>query len=54
MYGKDDKGQVDKRIPILRERYPNLEIALVDNCKHLIQLDAEDQFLASAGAFFTA
>lgn len=54
LYGRDDRGSVSERVPLLRERYPTLDIRLVDRCKHLVQLDAADIFIQTAGDFFTS
>jgi pimeloyl-ACP methyl ester carboxylesterase len=52
MYGKDDRGSVPERAALLRQRYPHIDLRLVDDCKHLVQLDAETEFIDTAGTFF--
>jgi pimeloyl-ACP methyl ester carboxylesterase len=52
MYGKDDRGSVPERAALLLQRYPAIDLRLVDHCKHLVQLDAENEFLEAAGEFF--
>ncbi len=52
LYGKDDRGSVREREPLFRQRYPNIDLRMIDNCKHLLQLDAEAEFLAAAKEFF--
>ncbi|MPZ15333.1 MAG: alpha/beta fold hydrolase [Chloroflexi bacterium] len=52
LYGRDDRGSVPERAAILRERYPHLDIRVLDRCKHLIQLDRSDAFVSAAGEFF--
>jgi pimeloyl-ACP methyl ester carboxylesterase len=54
MYGKQDRGNVEPRAELFKQRYPNLDLRLVDHCKHLVQFDAADQFQVTAGEFFTA
>jgi 2-hydroxy-6-oxonona-2,4-dienedioate hydrolase len=52
MYGKKDRGAVPERAALLHQRYPQIDLRLVDHCKHLVQLDAEAEFLEATGAFF--
>ena len=54
VYGADDRPNTVQRVTQLRERYPNLDIRLLDRCRHIIQWDAADQFTALAGEFFGA
>ena len=54
MYGSDDQPTTPRRLALLRERYPSLDVRIVDRCAHLIQWDAAAQFEAAAGAFFGA
>lgn len=51
VYGRNEPG-VEERVARLRERSPHLEVRLIDRCKHLVQIDAADQFLSIATAFF--
>lgn len=53
VYGANDHGgTVPERVALARERYPHLRIHLLDRCKHLVQLDAADEFVRLAGPFF--
>jgi pimeloyl-ACP methyl ester carboxylesterase len=52
LYGRNDRGSVAARIPILRQRYPNLDVHVAEGCKHLVQWDAAGDFVGLAGAFF--
>lgn len=51
VYGRNEPG-VEGRVARLRERSPHLEVRLIDRCKHLVQIDAADEFLSIATAFF--
>jgi pimeloyl-ACP methyl ester carboxylesterase len=52
MYGANDRPSTARRVAVLQERYPSLDIRLLDHCAHIIQWDAADEFIAMAGAFF--
>jgi 2-hydroxy-6-oxonona-2,4-dienedioate hydrolase len=54
LYGKDDRPSTEAQVNLLRQRAPNLDLRLIDHCKHLIQLDAADTFQSAAAEFFTA
>jgi 2-hydroxy-6-oxonona-2,4-dienedioate hydrolase len=54
LYGKDDRPTTAAQADLLRERAPNLDLRVIDRCKHLIQLDAADTFQSAAAAFFSA
>ena len=52
IYGEDDRGSVPVRARLLGERYPDLTIWVVPHCKHLVQWDASEEFIAAAKNFF--
>jgi pimeloyl-ACP methyl ester carboxylesterase len=52
VYGADDRGSVRERVPLFRERYPNLDLRVLEGCKHLVQLDKANEFRAIATEFF--
>ena len=54
MYGANDRPSTARQVTLLRERYPSLDVRLLDRCRHIIQWDAASEFEAAAGAFFTA
>jgi pimeloyl-ACP methyl ester carboxylesterase len=54
LYGANDGGDPPKRIARARELYPTLEYQIADGCKHLVQWDAEEQFVALATRFLGA
>jgi len=51
LYGKQDRGRAAERAELARQRYPGLNLHLLDRCKHLLQWDAADQFAAISGRF---
>jgi pimeloyl-ACP methyl ester carboxylesterase len=44
MFGKNDRANAFERATLLRENYPQLDLHIVDGCKHLVQWDAADEF----------
>ena len=40
-----------ERAALLKEKYPQLNLHIVDRCKHLVQWDAVEQFHKLAGEF---
>jgi pimeloyl-ACP methyl ester carboxylesterase len=51
IYGKQDRGSAAARAAALKERYPTLDLHLVDGAKHLAQWDAAGEFVALCGKF---
>jgi pimeloyl-ACP methyl ester carboxylesterase len=51
MFGKNDRGHAYERAALLKEKYPQLNLNIVDHCKHLVQWDAMDQFHKLAADF---
>jgi len=51
MFGKNDRADAFERATLLKEKYPQLNLHIVDHCKHLVQWDAMDQFHKLAGEF---
>ena len=54
MYGRDDRPSTPRRLALFQERYPSLDLRIVDRCGHIIQWDAASEFVAVAGDFFRA
>lgn len=45
LFGREDRGGTSaKRCALLAEAYPHLKIHLIDRCRHLVMIDAEDEF----------
>ncbi|HTN72459.1 MAG TPA: alpha/beta hydrolase [Methylomirabilota bacterium] len=51
IFGKNDRGNAYERAALLKEKYPQLNLHIADNCKHLVQWDAMDQFHKLAAEF---
>jgi pimeloyl-ACP methyl ester carboxylesterase len=51
IYGRNDKANVVLRAAQLKERYPALQIHIVDDCKHLVPWDAADAIIDLAVPF---
>ncbi len=51
IFGKNDRSNAFERATLLKERFPQLNLHIVDNCKHLVQWDAMDQFHKLAAEF---
>jgi pimeloyl-ACP methyl ester carboxylesterase len=54
LYGKQDRGSAAERVALLKERYPSLNLHLLEGAKHLAQWDAEAEFERLAGKFLAA
>ncbi|MCZ6624933.1 MAG: alpha/beta hydrolase [Deltaproteobacteria bacterium] len=54
IYGKEDRGSAAKRAALAKERYPHLNLHLVDHCKHLVQWDAAAEFERLAVQFLAS
>ena len=53
MFGKNDRGNAYERAALLKEKYPQLDLHIVDRCKHLVQWDATEEFHKRAVAFLS-
>jgi pimeloyl-ACP methyl ester carboxylesterase len=51
IYGRDDRGEAAKRARLAIERWPALDLHLVERCKHLVQWDAPAEFAELTGRF---
>ena len=49
--GKEDRGNAFDRASVLKECYPELDLRIVDHCKHLVQWDASDDSHKLAARF---
>lgn len=54
LYGKQDRGSAAARAAALKERYPGLNLHLLDNAKHLAQWDAAEEFEKLTAKFLTS
>jgi pimeloyl-ACP methyl ester carboxylesterase len=51
IYGREDRGQANKRATELKQEHPALDVHIVPNCKHLVPWDAEQDLYRLAGPF---
>src|ERR1043166_2474825 len=51
IFGKNDRGNAYERATLLKEKYPQLNLHIFDNCKHLVQWDVQDKFEKLAAGF---
>jgi pimeloyl-ACP methyl ester carboxylesterase len=54
LYGKQDRGSAAARAAALKERFPTLNLHLLDNAKHLAQWDAAEEFEKLSGKFLAS
>jgi pimeloyl-ACP methyl ester carboxylesterase len=52
MYGADDRPTTPRQVGLLRQRYPRLDVRLLERCRHIIQWDRADAFNTAATTFF--
>jgi pimeloyl-ACP methyl ester carboxylesterase len=52
IYGRQDRPTTEAQVRLLQERAPQLDVRLLDRCRHLIPLDAADELQAAMGDFF--
>ena len=54
IYGKQDRGSAAARAALLQERFPALNLHLLDRCKHLAQWDAALEFERLSATFLAS
>lgn len=54
IYGKQDRGSAAERAALAKQRYPRLNLHVIDRCKHLVQWDAASDFETVAGRFLSS
>jgi pimeloyl-ACP methyl ester carboxylesterase len=54
IYGKQDRGTAAARAAALKERFPSLNVHLLDRAKHLAQWDAAEEFVSLSGKFLAS
>jgi 4,5:9,10-diseco-3-hydroxy-5,9,17-trioxoandrosta-1(10),2-diene-4-oate hydrolase len=45
IYGRNDRANAAERATQLKEKFPRLDIHIVDDCKHLVPWDAAGDFI---------
>jgi pimeloyl-ACP methyl ester carboxylesterase len=51
IFGRNDRANAAQRAAVLKEKYPQLDIHIIDDCKHLVPWDAADEFIRLAVPF---
>jgi 4,5:9,10-diseco-3-hydroxy-5,9,17-trioxoandrosta-1(10),2-diene-4-oate hydrolase len=51
IFGRNDRAHAADRAAMLKHQYPQLQIHIVDGCKHLVPWDAADDFIRLAAPF---
>lgn len=51
IFGRNDRAHAGDRAAMLKDQYPQLQIHIVDGCKHLVPWDAADDFIRLAVPF---
>ena len=51
LYGRQDRGNAERRVALALELVPGLDLHLIDRCKHLVMWDAAKEFAALCGPF---
>ncbi len=51
IFGRNDRSHAADRAAMLKHAYPQLQIHIVDHCKHLVPWDAADEFIRLAVPF---
>ncbi len=54
IYGKQDRGAAAERAALAKQQYPNLNLHVVDRCKHLVQWDSAREFAILSTNFLAA
>jgi pimeloyl-ACP methyl ester carboxylesterase len=45
IFGREDRAKAAERAKLLKEKFPQLDVHIVPNCKHLVPWDAADEWL---------
>ncbi len=53
LYGKEDRGAAAERAALAQQRYPALNLHVLERCKHLVQWDAAEEFVALSARFLS-
>ena len=54
IFGRNDRANAAQRATMLKEKYPQLNVHIVPDCKHLVPWDAADDFIRLAVPFLKA
>ena len=51
IYGREDRANAYERAMLLAEQYPDLNLHIIDGCKHLVPWDAANEWVRLAAGF---
>jgi len=54
IFGREDRAHAFERANLLKEKFPQLDVHIVNGCKHLVPWDAADEFIRLAVPFLKA
>jgi 4,5:9,10-diseco-3-hydroxy-5,9,17-trioxoandrosta-1(10),2-diene-4-oate hydrolase len=54
IFGREDRARAAERAALLKEKYPQLDVHVVNACKHLVPWDAADEFVRLAVPFLNS
>jgi pimeloyl-ACP methyl ester carboxylesterase len=54
IFGRNDRANAAERAGLLKEKYPGLDLHIVDDCKHLVPWDAADDLIRLAVPFLNS
>ena len=54
IFGRNDRANAAQRATMLKEKFPQLNVHIVADCKHLVPWDAADEFIRLAVPFLKA
>ena len=54
IYGREDRGNAAERAALLKQRHSNVNLHLVDGCKHIVPWDAADAYVHMTVEFLNA
>lgn len=54
IFGREDRAHAFERATLLKEKFPQLNVRIVNGCKHLVPWDAAEEFISAAVPFLKA
>lgn len=54
IFGREDRANAYERAMLLKETYPDIDLHIVDGCKHLVPWDAADEYVRLTAEFLNS
>ena len=51
LFGKQDRASAGERAALAQQKFPDLDLHIIDRCKHLVQWDAPKEFVELSARF---